>query len=51
VDEVVAETRKCLEILGRDGGYVLAPCHNIQAVTPVENIIAMYETAYHEGRY
>ena len=28
------------------GGYILAPCHNIQANTPVENIIAMYETAY-----
>jgi uroporphyrinogen decarboxylase len=51
VEDVIAETRKCLETLGTGGGYVLAPCHNIQAVTPVENIIAMYETAYHEGRY
>jgi uroporphyrinogen decarboxylase len=29
--------------LGHEGGYVLAPGHNIQADTPVENIIAMYE--------
>ncbi len=51
VDDVVAETRRCLETLGRGGGYILAPCHNIQAVTPVENIVAMYETAYNEGVY
>jgi uroporphyrinogen decarboxylase len=29
--------------LGKDGGYILAPCHNIQAISPAENIIAMYE--------
>lgn len=39
------------ETLGRGGGYILAPCHNLQAVSPVENIIAMYETAYNEGVY
>jgi len=27
----------------RRHGYILAPCHNIQPVTPVENIVAMYE--------
>ena len=26
-------------------GYILAPCHNIQAITPLENIIAMYDEA------
>ena len=51
VEDVVTETRKCIETLGKGGGYVLAPCHNLQAVTPVENIVAMYETAYVEGRY
>lgn len=51
VAEVVEETRRCLRTLGRGGGYVLAPCHNLQAVTPVENILAMYDTAYEEGRY
>ena len=29
---------------GRDGRYILAPCHNIQANTPPENITAMYST-------
>ena len=51
VDDVIAETRKCIQTLGRGGGYILAPCHNLQAVSPVENIIAMYETAYNEGVY
>jgi uroporphyrinogen decarboxylase len=38
-----------IEILGKDGGYILAPCHNIQVVSPVENIVAIYETGYEHG--
>ncbi len=49
VDDVRNEVVDNLNILGRGGGYILAPCHNLQSVSPVENIIAMYETAYHEG--
>ena len=51
VDDVRREVRDCLNQLGAGGGYFLAPCHNIQPVTPTENIIAMYETAWHEGWY
>lgn len=50
-DEVVAEVRENIALLGAGGGYVLAPCHNLQSITPVENVIAMYETAHAEGRY
>lgn len=49
-DQVRQEVRENLSILGAGGGYILAPCHNIQPVTPLENIFAMYETGYHEGR-
>ncbi len=49
VDEVRAEVLDNLRILGAGGGYILAPCHNIQAVSPVENIVAMYETGYAHG--
>jgi uroporphyrinogen decarboxylase len=49
VDEVRQEVLDNLRILGEGGGYILAPCHNLQAVTPVENIIAMYETGYEQG--
>ncbi len=50
VDEVRQEVIDNLRILGAGGGYILAPCHNIQAVSPPENIVAMYETAYEYSR-
>lgn len=47
VDEVRQEVIDCLDQLGSDGtGYILAPCHNIQPNTPIENILAMYEVAH-----
>ncbi len=46
VDEVRQEVIDNLRILGENGGYILAPCHNLQAVGPAENIVTMYETAY-----
>lgn len=48
-DEVRQEVLDNLRILGAGGGYILAPCHNIQAVSPAQNIVAMYETAYEHG--
>ncbi len=49
--EVRAEVRHCIDSLANDGtGYILAPCHNIQPVTPMENIVAMYEEAWEYGR-
>ncbi len=50
VREVEQEVADNVRILGRDGGYILAPCHNIQPVSPVENIIAMYEAGHRNGR-
>lgn len=50
VAEVRQEVLDNLRILGDGGGYILAPCHNIQAVSPAENIVAMYETCYHNGQ-
>ena len=45
-DDVVREVRWIKSTLGKDGtGLIIGPCHNIQANTPIENIIAMYETA------
>jgi uroporphyrinogen decarboxylase len=32
-------------------GYILAPCHNIQPVTPIENIVAMYDEAHRYGQF
>ena len=45
-EEVRAEVKACIDALFSDGtGYILAPCHNIQAITPVENVLEMYKTA------
>jgi uroporphyrinogen decarboxylase len=49
VEEVCAEVMTNIELLGAGGGYIMAPCHNIQVVSPPENIVAMYETAYEYG--
>jgi len=48
-EDVIREVRENLEILGKGGGYILAPCHNIQSITPVRNIVAMYEAGYKMG--
>jgi len=51
-EEVRKEVRACIDNLGRNKtGYILAPCHNIQPVTPIENIIAMYDEAWHYGKF
>jgi uroporphyrinogen decarboxylase len=47
--EVRREVMDNLRILGAGGGYILAPCHNIQVVGPAENVVAMYETGYEYG--
>lgn len=41
--EVRDEVLKRCEIFSRGGGFVFNPVHNIQARTPVENIVAMAE--------
>lgn len=41
-EDVREEVAANIEILGAGGGYIIAPCHNIQANTPPENVVAMY---------
>jgi len=44
---VADEVKRLIDILGKDGGYILGPGHTyIQIDAPVENIMAMYETAF-----
>jgi uroporphyrinogen decarboxylase len=35
--------RARVQVLGRDGGYIMASSHHIQSDTPTENVLAMYE--------
>ncbi len=44
-DDVRREVQEVLKIMCPGGGYVVNPIHNILPEVPVENIIALYETA------
>lgn len=43
-EDVRREVEDNLRIFSACKGYIVAPCHNIQANTPTENIVALYET-------
>lgn len=42
-EQIKVEVIRRAEILGKDGGYIIAPAHNIQDDTSVENISAFFE--------
>lgn len=50
-EDVKKEVKYKIETLGKNGGYILAPSHNIQDDTPPENIVAMLESALEYGKY
>ena len=50
VEQVREETRACLRSLGAGRqGYICCSCHNVQPGTPLENILAMIETAKNDS--
>jgi len=42
-DEIRKIVRSRIKILGKSGGFILAPSHNLQPDIPVDNIVTMYE--------
>jgi len=48
-EDVRQEVADNLRILGDGGGYIIAPCHNIQVVSDPENVVALYEAGYEYG--
>ncbi len=44
VAEIRSEVARLCDVLGYDGGYVIAPAHCVQPDVPPENIIAFVET-------
>lgn len=42
-DEVRREVRQRIEVFGHGGGFVFNTVHNVQAGTPAENLVALYE--------
>jgi uroporphyrinogen-III decarboxylase len=42
-EDVRREARRNIEIFGKNGGFVFNNVHNIQALVPTENIVALFE--------
>ena len=51
VEDVIAETKECLEIGMPGGGYILSSDHSYHDDIPLENIYALIETAKKYGKY
>jgi uroporphyrinogen-III decarboxylase len=47
----IVAVREQVQIFGRGGGYIFAAVHNIQALVPIENLLAMFETVRTAGQY
>lgn len=48
-EDVRRETQYCLDVLGAGReGYICCSCHNVQAGTPLENVLAMIETVQNQ---
>ena len=50
-DEVADQVEKQIKILSPGGGFVFSAVHNIQANTPIENIIKLFETVIKHREY
>lgn len=51
VEETVANCKEILDVMMPGGGYCFCPTHQIQDNSPLENVIAAYQTAHDYGRY
>jgi uroporphyrinogen decarboxylase len=47
-DDVRAEIRERIRVLGKGGGYILAPSHELQKDVPLENMLAFIDEAQHQ---
>jgi uroporphyrinogen decarboxylase len=50
-EEIDQEVKERIFTLGKGGGYILAPAHNVQADVPAKNIVRMCEAAVKFGTY
>ena len=50
-NDVVEEVKRVIRSAASNGGYILAGAHNIQADTPVDNIVTLLEAARKFGAY
>jgi uroporphyrinogen decarboxylase len=47
--DVRKEVMEDMRTLGKGGGYIVASCHMLQAGTPIDNILALYDTVLEHG--
>lgn len=50
-EQVREEVKERLRIFGPGGGFVFNAIHNVQAKTPTENLVALFEALVEGGRY
>ena len=50
VDDVRAATRRLLE-MGREGGYIFAPAHDVEGDVTLENMLAFIEVVQAQPGY
>jgi uroporphyrinogen decarboxylase len=50
VDAVREEASRLIE-MGRDGGYIFAPAHDVQGDVPLENMLAFIDVMQHQPGY
>ena len=50
-EELRWEIARRMSDLGSDGGYIVAPCHNIGHDIPIENTLKFFELVKEMGRY
>ncbi len=44
--EVYRETTRVIDVLGRCGGFIVSPSHQVQGDTPPENVVAIFDAAH-----
>ena len=50
-EQVRQEVARRMGDLGWNGGYIIAPCHNINVDIPLENVLALFKAAQELGNY
>jgi hypothetical protein len=49
--DVRAQVLERIKVFAPGGGFVFNPVHNVQPLTPIENVLAMYEAVREHGQY
>jgi uroporphyrinogen decarboxylase len=50
-EDVGKTVGRMIRLLGKGGGFILAPCHVLQVDVPTPNIVRLYEAGFCQGAY